>query len=257
LKGAVHSIRVVGSRDPDFDVTDDLRRYGTKMAIQMDAISGYIFKSKSPSCGLERVRLFPEDDGAPSRDGVGQYAAAFTAAQPLLPVEEEGRLNDPVLRDNFIERVLCFHRWQKLQNRGITPARLIDFHSCQKLLVLSHGVVPYRALGRLVADTGKHDIYKIADDYIQRLMRALKRKATRRSHANVLQHLQGYLKRALDRSDRQELVEVIDHYRLGRVPLVVPMTLLRHHFRRHPDPYITRQIYLNPHPPELMLRNLI
>lgn len=257
LKGAVHSIRVVGSRDPDLDVTDDLRRYGTKMAIQMDAISGYIFKSKSPSCGLERVRLFPEDDGAPSRDGVGQYAAAFTAAQPLLPVEEEGRLNDPVLRDNFIERVLCFHRWQKLQNRGITPARLIDFHSCHKLLVLSHGVVPYRALGRLVADTGKHDIYKIADDYIQRLMRALKRKATRRSHANVLQHLQGYLKRALDRSDRQELVEVIDHYRLGRVPLVVPMTLLRHHFRRHPDPYITRQIYLNPHPPELMLRNLI
>ena len=257
LKGAVHSIRVVGRRDPDLDVTDDLRRYGTKMAIQMDTISGYIFKSKSPSCGLERVRLFPEDDGAPSRDGVGQYAAAFTAAQPLLPVEEEGRLNDPVLRDNFIERVLCFHRWQQLQNRGITPARLIDFHSCHKLLVLSHGVVPYRALGRLVADTGKHDIYKIADDYIQRLMRALKRKATRRSHANVLQHLQGYLKRALDRSDRQELVEVIDHYRLGRVPLVVPMTLLRHHFRRHPDPYITRQIYLNPHPPELMLRNLI
>ncbi|HAN59936.1 MAG TPA: hypothetical protein DCQ11_03695 [Gammaproteobacteria bacterium] len=257
LKGAVHSIRVVGSRDPELDVTDDLRRYGTKMAIQMDTISGYIFKSKSPSCGLERVRLFPEDDGAPSRDGVGQYAAAFTAAQPLLPVEEEGRLNDPVLRDNFIERVLCFHRWQQLQNRGITPARLIDFHSCHKLLVLSHGVVPYRALGRLVADTGKHDIYKIADDYIQRLMRALKRKATRRSHANVLQHLQGYLKRALDRSDRQELVEVIDHYRLGRVPLVVPMTLLRHHFRRHPDPYITRQIYLNPHPPELMLRNLI
>ena len=257
LKGAVHSIRVVGSRDPDLDVTDDLRRYGTKMAIQMDAISGYIFKSKSPSCGLERVRLFPEDDGAPSRDGVGQYAAAFTAAQPLLPVEEEGRLNDPVLRDNFIERVFCFYRWQKLQDQGITPARLIDFHSCHKLLVLSHGVVPYRALGRLVADTGKHDIYKIADDYIQRLMRALKRKATRRSHANVLQHLQGYLKRALDRSDRQELVEVIDHYRLGRVPLVVPMTLLRHHFRRHPDPYITRQIYLNPHPPELMLRNLI
>ena len=257
LKGAVHSIRVVGSRDSDLDVTDDLRRYGTKMAIQMDAISGYIFKSKSPSCGLERVRLFPEDDGAPSRDSVGQYAAAFTAAQQLLPVEEEGRLNDPVLRDNFIERVVCFHRWQKLQNRGITPARLIDFHSCHKLLVLSHGVVPYRALGRLVADTGKHDIYKIADDYIQRLMRTLKRKATRRSHANVLQHLQGYLKRALDRSDRQELVEVIDHYRLGRVPLVVPMTLLRHHFRRHPDPYITRQIYLNPHPPELMLRNLI
>ena len=257
LKGAVHSIRVVGSRDPDLDVTDDLRRYGTKMAIQMDAISGYIFKSKSPSCGLERVRLLPEGGGAPSRDGVGQYAAAFTAAQPLLPVEEEGRLNDPVLRDNFIERVFCFYRWQKLQDQGITPARLIDFHSCHKLLVLSHGVVPYRALGRLVADTGKHDIYKIANEYIQRLMRALKRKATRRSHANVLQHLQGYLKRALDRSDRQELVEVIDHYRLGRVPLVVPMTLLRHHFRRHPDRYITRQIYLNPHPPELMLRNLI
>ncbi|HAU11857.1 MAG TPA: hypothetical protein DCS41_10330, partial [Gammaproteobacteria bacterium] len=186
LKGAVHSIRVVGSRDPDLDVTDDLRRYGTKMAIQMDAISGYIFKSKSPSCGLERVRLLPEGGGAPSRDGVGQYAVAFTAAQPLLPVEEEGRLNDPVLRDNFIERVFCFYRWQKLQDQGITPARLIDFHSCHKLLVLSHGVVPYRALGRLVADTGKHDIYKMADDYIQRLMQALKRKATRRSHANVL-----------------------------------------------------------------------
>ena len=238
-------------------MTDALQQYADDVSVLCEELCGFIFMQKSPSCGMERVKVY-EPNGHPApATGQGIFAARLMQTNPLLPVEEEGRLNDPVLRDNFIERVLCFHRWQKLQNRGITPARLIDFHSCHKLLVLSHRVVPYCALGRLVADTGKHDIYKIADDYIQRLMRALKRKATRRSHANVLQHLQGYLKRALDRSDRQELVEVIDHYRLGRVPLVVPMTLLRHHFRRHPDPYITRQIYLNPHPPELMLRNLI
>ena len=239
------------------DHTDAMQGFIDQILPTLGDLRGYILMAKSPSCGMERIKVHNEDGNVTRRDGRGLFAEALIRHYPLMPVEEEGRLNDPVLRDNFIERVLCFHRWQQLQNRGITAARLIDFHSCHKLLVLSHGVVPYRALGRLVADTGKHDIYKIADDYIQRLMRALKRKATRRSHANVLQHLQGYLKRALDRSDRQELVEVIDHYRLGRVPLVVPMTLLRHHFRRHPDPYITRQIYLNPHPPELMLRNLI
>jgi len=257
LQGSADNIRVVSSKDPHLDVTEDLRQYGNKMAIQLDSLCGYIFKSKSPSCGLERVRLLPAGKTSPNRAGIGQYAAAFTKAQPLLPVEEEGRLNDPVLRDNFIERVFCYRRWQDLEHTGVTPAGLIEFHTRHKLLLLSHGVVPHRNLGRLIADSGKRAIREIADEYIERLMQTLKRRASRRSHTNVLQHLQGYLKRHLDRDDRQELTELIEQYRLGRVPLVVPMTLLRHYFRRHPDPYVTSQIYLNPHPPELMLRNLI
>lgn len=258
LVGRPDDIRVIGARNKDLDVTDKLRAYGKRMAQELPAISGYIFKSRSPSCGMERVKLYPtRTGGTPSRDGVGQYAAAFMQESPLVPVEEEGRLNDPVLRENFLERVFTYRRWQDLERRGVTANRLLDFHTRHKFMLLAHSRKDYDELGRFLATLDKKKIEAMAEKYIRRLMRALQKRASRRSHANVLQHIQGYLKGHLDRDDKAELAAIIERYRTGQLPLIVPITLLNHHFRRHPEPYVTRQFYLNPHPPELMLRNLI
>jgi len=172
-------------------------------------------------------------------------------------VEEEGRLNDPVLRENFIERVFTYRRWQDIVAQGLTPARIVDFHTRHKLMIMAHSQQAYRALGRLVADCGSEPAASLGERYVGELMRALRTPATRRGHANVLKHVQGYLKAHIDSEDKQELNDIIERYRLGQVPLVVPITLLNHHFRRHPDEYMDKQLYLNPHPPELMRRNLI
>ncbi|MDH3691379.1 MAG: DUF523 and DUF1722 domain-containing protein, partial [Gammaproteobacteria bacterium] len=258
LRGKLEAARVVSVKDPELDVTDKLREYGTQMAKELSDISGYIFKSKSPSCGMERVKLYPSTgNGAPNKKGVGQYADAFMKANPLLPAEEEGRLHDPVLRENFLERVFTYKRWQDLTKKGISAHRLVEFHTHHKYGILAHGNKYYTELGKLVAEAGKKPITQAAEEYIAKLMATLKRRATRKGHTNVLQHLQGYLKDRLDVQDKSELSEVIDSYRLGQVPLIVPITLLKHHFRKNPDPYISKQFYLNPHPPELMLRNLI
>ena len=162
---------------------------------------------------------------------------------------------DPVLRENFIERIFVYHRWQQLQRSGISAAGLVEFHTVHKFTLLAHDEPTYRELGRLVADVGKADLVELAQQYVQRLMQALARPATRKTHTNVLMHIMGYVKDALTSEDKQELLEILDKYRLGQVPLIVPITLLKHYLRRFPDDYIQQQVYLNPHPDELMLRN--
>jgi len=249
-------IRAVGVRTPELDPTDQLAAFAERTARQLGEISGYILKKDSPSCGMERVKIY-NDKGMPERKGVGIYAGVLMRRLPLLPVEEEGRLGDAVLRENFIERVFVYHRWQRLVREGLTAKGLIEFHSDHKFLILSHHQKAYRELGRLVADAGKSDLEKLADAYIAILMNALKRPARPRQHVNVLEHLLGFLKENLDKTDREEMVETIAQYRQGLLPLIVPITLIRHHFRRHPDPYVLRQYYLSPHPKELMLRNSI
>lgn len=249
-------IRAVGVRTPELDPTDQLAAFAERTARQLGEISGYILKKDSPSCGMERVKIY-NDKGMPERKGVGIYAGVLMRRLPLLPVEEEGRLGDAVLRENFIERVFVYHRWQRLVREGLTAKGLIEFHSDHKFLILSHHQKAYRELGRLVADAGKSDLEKLADAYIAILMNALKRPARARQHVNVLEHLLGFLKENLDKTDREEMVETIAQYRQGLLPLIVPITLIRHHFRRHPDPYVLRQYYLSPHPKELMLRNSI
>ena len=255
LEGDPEHPRAIGVRDKSLDVTEKLERYGRESASALDDISGYILKSKSPSCGMERVRVYR--GGGASRNGVGLYARELMAHRPLLPYEEEGRLGDPVLRENFIERVFAYRRWQEAMADGVTAARLVTFHSAHKLSVMAHGTEQYRVLGRLVANPDKRPIRPLADAYIHAFMAALRHRATPKRHTNVLQHLMGYLKKSLSREDKAELLELIDAYRLGRLPLIVPVTMLKHHFRRYPDPYIEQQVYLNPHPPELMLRNSI
>ena len=176
---------------------------------------------------------------------------------PLLPVEEEGRLNDADLRENFINRVFVHARWQALQQQGLTKSGLLSFHASHKLLVLAHSTVAYRELGQMLSDLGNVDLQALGDRYIASLMDVLKTVATRKRHTNVLQHLLGYLKNKLAGPQLQDLVETIDAYRRGDYPLVVPVRMLQHHFRGNPHPYISRQVYLYPHPQALGLRNRI
>jgi uncharacterized protein YbgA (DUF1722 family) len=205
---------------------------------------------------MERVKVY-SSKGMTTRRGIGIYARAFMEQQPLLPVEEEGRLGDPVLRESFIERVFVYHRWQEMVGRGLTPGGLVDFHTEHKLLAMAHSRAAYQRLGRLVARAGLTPMGELGREYVTELMGALKRKASRGRHADILMHLLGYLKRALDAVDKAEMLSSIDDYRKGLVPLIVPITLLKHHFRRHPDPYVARQHYLNPYPEDLMLRNTV
>ncbi|MGD8378919.1 MAG: DUF523 and DUF1722 domain-containing protein [Gammaproteobacteria bacterium] len=256
LEGPAETPRAVGVKHPALDVTDRLAAHGRQMAERLGGISGYLFKSKSPSCGMERVKLYGTG-GAPSKQGRGIYAAEIMRARPLMPVEEEGRLNDPVLRENFISRVYAWHRWQCLLEEGLTPAALVDFHAAHKLILMSHDKQALGELGRLVADAGRRPLEVLADDYIAGFMRAMARPPTRKRHTDTLQHAMGYLKKALDGGDKAEILDVIDHYRRGLVPLIVPVTLLRHHFRRHPEPYIDRQLYLRWPPAQLGLWNSI
>jgi uncharacterized protein YbgA (DUF1722 family)/uncharacterized protein YbbK (DUF523 family) len=253
LTGSPASPRAVGVKDATIDVTDKLAAYGKRQAHALENLSGYIFKSKSPSCGLERVKVY-RAAGAPAANGRGIYADAFLSAQPWLPAEEEGRLGNPRLRENFIERVFVYRRWQELVARGLTASRLVEFHTQHKLALMAHDVEACRALGRLVAQAGNRHLKTLATDYISRLMEALKRPATLARHANVLMHLMGYLKKNLDAADKAELLELIHAYRRGETLLVAPLTLFLHHFRRFPDPTIMRQTYLHPDPHELLLR---
>lgn len=249
-------IHVTGVKDPSVDVTDKLHDYGRKMATEMTGISGFIFKRASPSCGMERVKVYAPD-GRSVGKAAGAFAEEMMRGQPLLPTEEEGRLGDPALRENFIMRVFVFHRWQQLNAGGISAGKLIAFHADHKYLVMAHNQAAYKRMGKMLANAGKEDIATMAAAYVEELMTALARPASRKQHVNVLQHLLGYLKQQLDAEDKKEMLEVIEHYRDGVVPLIVPITLLKHHFRRHPHEYIERQVYLTPHPHELMLRNLI
>ncbi|WP_018718432.1 YbgA family protein [Arhodomonas aquaeolei] len=256
LVGDPDSPRAVGTRDAGKDVTTDLADYGRTMARRLEGISGYILKSKSPSCGMERVKVYT-DTGHPAGSGTGIYAAEIMRANPMLPVEEEGRLNDPVLRENFIGRLYAYHRWQCLMAEGITPEALVDFHTRHKLILMSHSPERLRELGRLVARAGSEPVEPLAEAYGEAFMATLRHRATRRRHTNVLQHLMGYLKGHLDGDDKAELLELIEDYRIGRVPLIVPVTLIKHHFRRHPEPYIDRQLYLHWQPAGLSLWNHI
>jgi len=249
-------IRVRGVKDPNQDVTYELKAYSQQVAGECSHISGYIFKSRSPSCGTERVKVYSES-GNPIDNSPGIFAAGIMRAHPSLPVEEEGRLMDPHLRENFIERVFIYHRWQQYQLTGLTASSLVEFHTQHKFIIQAHDETVYRKLGRLVADAGKNHLADTAEEYLTLLMQALKKLATNKTHTNVLQHIMGFLKESMSADDKKELLEAIEDYRLEKLPLIVPITLIKHYLRQHPNEYISSQYYLQPHPKELMLRNTI
>jgi uncharacterized protein YbgA (DUF1722 family)/uncharacterized protein YbbK (DUF523 family) len=244
------------------DWTDRMEAYAARRVARLATLelSGYILKSRSPSCGMERVNLYPSPDRdrarQPVKQGVGLFAAELLRALPNLPVEEEGRLADARLRENFVERVFAYHRLRQLWRTRWTLRDLIAFHTAHKMALLAHSTDDYRALGRLVAEAKRLPRAALAARYEAAFMSTLRKLATPGRHANVLNHMAGHLKQ-LDAGDRRELAAMIDDHRRGLVPLIVPIVLLRHHARRLGVPYLLGQTYLEPHPKELMLRNRV
>lgn len=247
-------IRVVGVKDPSMDVTEPLKAYTKEQLPSVKALSGFIFKRGSPSCGMERVKIY-NDKGMPGDTGSGMFAQGLMQAFPHLPTEEEGRLGDPRLRENFLQRVFVYHHWRHQIEPNLSVGELTGFHARIKLTLMSHDQTRARNLGRLAATARDDTLQQVAAEYLEGLMATLKIVASSKNHVNVLQHIQGYLKRNLDSDDKAELVETIMQYGRGDVPLIVPVTLLRHHFRKCPDDYIDNSWYMSPYPMSLKLRN--
>ncbi|MFT5659133.1 MAG: hypothetical protein ACI9KN_002416 [Gammaproteobacteria bacterium] len=246
-------VRCVGTRDPELDVTQKLYQAADQSKSWHKHLSGYILKKDSPSCGMERVRLYKGD--TPGRKGVGLYADRMMQNFPDLPVEEEGRLEDPVLRENFIQRVYIYRRWQDLMEEPFSIRSVEQFHARHKYIYMSHDPLLARELGAWLAQNQQTDLPTLAAEYLSKAMTLLKQTATRKGHTNTLQHIQGYLREHLTADDRLELTTNIDEYRKGLLPLIVPITLLRHYFRHHPNNYIDQSYYMQPHPAELSLLN--
>ncbi len=247
--------RCVGTKNPELDVTEKLLDIGEAQSHWLAELSGYIFKKDSPSCGMERVKVYRGE--MPERKGVGLYASVVKKNFPHLPVEEEGRLGDAHLRENFVKRVYIYDRWRLLENSNAKAKGYVEFHAQHKLIYMSHSQSKTRELGQLVAKISDATVESFKKDYIALVTNILAKPATRKNHVNVLQHIQGYLKRELDKDDKKELNETIEQYRLGLLPLIVPITILKHHFRKCPSEYIENSYYMQPHPSELMLRNVL
>ena len=239
------------------DHTERLLTYSIRRVDELkgNELCGFIFKSKSPSSGMERVKVYSEKGGSAQKNGVGIFAREFMKGNPLLPVEEEGRLNDPLLRENYIERIFIMHRWLKLLSKGPKIGDLVKFHTAHKLLIMAHSPEHYRKMGTLVADAAKSPFDQVKEEYLELLMEGTKRIATRRKHQNVLLHILGYFKKDLTGDEKRELIDIIDQYKEEHLPLIVPITLVNHYVRKYDKPYLAEQLYLNPHPKELNLRN--
>jgi uncharacterized protein YbgA (DUF1722 family)/uncharacterized protein YbbK (DUF523 family) len=255
LEQAEDGIRMVMPKSGR-DLTRPMREYARERVekLALEDLGGYILKSDSPSCGLMRVRVYGPS-GMPSRTGRGLFAEALANRFPYLPIEEEGRLSDPRLRENWIERVFAYRRVQSLWGSRWTVQSLVAFHAAHKLVILAHSPKALMDLGRLVAGAKDMPRAELRKRYHEQFMSALAILATPGRHANVLQHMAGYLKKQLDEDSRRELSSLIDDYRNGEIPLVVPLTLLKHYVRRFDIPYLAGQVYLSPHPKELALHN--
>jgi uncharacterized protein YbgA (DUF1722 family)/uncharacterized protein YbbK (DUF523 family) len=258
------AMRLVG--DPDrprlltrksgIDHTDGMFNWAEKRCRELEKqdLCGFIFKSRSPSSGIRNVKVY-SSSGMPARTGRGIFGGTFVRLFPLVPAEDDGRLHDPALRENFIERVFVFQRWKDFLSRGAKPGGFVAFHTEHKLLVMAHSQKHYTELGRIVGNMKKQGLKASRLDYIAVLMNALRLLATKRKNTNVLMHIMGYFKRQLSSDEKKEMLEVIENYHKGFVPLIIPITLLNHYVRKYDEPYLKRQHYLNPGPVELMLRN--
>ena len=255
LVGDPEAPRLVTTRTK-VDHTERMLRWAEKRVVELEkeGLCGYVFKSKSPSSGMARVKLY-DQNGVPSNRGVGIFARKFMEHFPHLPVEEEGRLQDPGIRENFIERVFALKRWQGLIQERRSVGTLVDFHTRHKLQILSHSPQHHQQMGRLVARARDLSLEGLYERYQGLFIDALKLKATAKKNVNVLLHMMGYFKRQLSKDEKGELQETIDHYHKGLVPLIVPITLMNHYVRKYDEPYLKVQHYLRPHPYELQLRN--
>lgn len=257
LVGDWDAPRAVGTKSGDLDVTDALNTYAKEVATQVGDLCGYIFMKDSPSCGVFSTKVYNEKGGPQPGKRSGLYAAQIIAKNPLLPVEEEGRLNDPKLRENFIARVFLLTDWKRTVEPTKKAKALVDFHSRYKYFVMSHGQPLYKSLGALVAKAGEGDPSANCDKYIATMMSSTMKPPSMKGHTNVLYHMVGYLRENVPGAIRQDLVQSIEDYRLGVVPLAVPLKLVQHYLDHHACEYIRTQSYINPYPYELGLRNAL
>lgn len=250
-----NQIRMTLSQDASSDYTDNMSEFAQTTFSHMPTLSGYIVCAKSPSCGMERVRVYSPKDNSNKKVGVGIYTAALIKQYPWLPVEEDGRLNDPILRENFVSRIFALHELNELSQQGITKAKLVAFHTKYKLLLLAHNQADYRDLGKQLAQVGKNtDLEKFFLVYRSCLMQTMSKIATRKNHTNVLMHMQGYFKQYLNSAQKMELTELVNKYRRGILPLLAPLTLLYHYARAYDVKYLLSQRYFEPYPESLRLR---
>ncbi len=256
LKGSKDSPRMVGTKTGT-DWTQKMIRFSASKVRELSShdLSGFIFKKGSPSCGLSRISVYSESGDKVNTMGQGLFAATFTNTFPLVPVEEEGRLNDFKIRENFIVRVFSYHRLQQLFKEGYSRGSLVNFHTRQKFLLLAHSRKHYDFLGKLVAEAKKYRPAEMKTRYSETFMEGLTFKTTAKKNTDVLQHMLGFLKKKLTKEEKQDILSTLEDYRKELVPLIVPLTLVRHYVKKYDITYLLDQAYLNPHPKELMLRN--
>ena len=255
LRGVVDNPRLITTKTGE-DHTERMVKWARKRLEELadENLCGFIFKSKSPSSGMARVKVF-NDKGQPVNKGRGIFAGMFMKRFPLFPVEEDGRLNDPKLRENFIEQIFAMKRWRDTLAIGITRGKLVDFHTRNKMLLRSHSEKHYRLMGKLVAAEKSRPTADLYREYEELFMSALRLKSTVAKHTNVMMHMLGYFKKDLTSDEKQEMLEIIQAYRGELVPLVVPLTLFSHYVRKYDQTYLKQQTYLNPHPTALKMRN--
>ncbi|GAB1468192.1 DUF523 and DUF1722 domain-containing protein [Candidatus Cloacimonadota bacterium] len=259
------AMRLVGESDQPrlltqktmIDHTERMQEWAEKQVAKLQAedLCGFVFKSQSPSSGMERVKVYPAKGGAASKTGVGIFAKAFLDANPLLPCEEEGRLHDPGLRENFIERIFIMQHWRNLMANKPKPGDLVEFHTHLKLMMMAHSPAHYKIMGKLVAAAALMPFDKVLEEYFELLMTASKKSATPSKHQNVLLHILGYFKKELTAEEKAELIGLIDQFKAGLLPLIVPVTMFNHYVKKYDKAYLAGQHYLNLHPAELKLRN--
>nr|HPJ43689.1 DUF523 and DUF1722 domain-containing protein [Spirochaetota bacterium] len=256
LVGTAENPRLVTIKS-GIDYTDQMKKWGEEILTFLadKKLCGFIFKAKSPSSGMERIKIYPEQGGTPQKNGRGIFAAMYMERFPFIPVEDEGRLHDPLLRENFIERVFAYRRWQELTESDFSVHRLMQFHAAHKLLLMAHSNVHYRECGKIAASAVKTNLREVSDRYFNSFMEGMKKPATISKNCNVLQHILGYFKKNLTAEEKAESLELIEHYRKGLIPLIVPVTLMNHYVRKYDEQYLKEQYFLHPHPIELKLRN--
>jgi uncharacterized protein YbgA (DUF1722 family)/uncharacterized protein YbbK (DUF523 family) len=255
LEGNADSPRLVTVKTRT-DLTDRMNNWAKKRVkeLEKEELCGYIFKSKSPSSGMERVKVYNEN-GISFPNGRGLFARAFMDHFPLTPAEDEGRLHDPAIRENFIERIFALKQWRDMTGGKRRTGDLVKFHTINKYLLLSHNEKNYRIMGRMVAKAKDAPPDKIFQEYEQMLLETLRFKTTPSKNINVMQHMMGYFKKDLSSDEKQEILEMFGDYKKGNIPLIVPVTLIKHYVRKFREPYLAGQTFLDPHPFELGLRN--
>jgi uncharacterized protein YbgA (DUF1722 family)/uncharacterized protein YbbK (DUF523 family) len=248
-----NEIRLVFSKNPEQDLTRRMHDYAERRVKHLPPLDGYIFKKDSPSCGVFKVAVVNNETGMRQRNGIGLFAATFSKTFPHVPVEEEGRLNDPAIRENFLERVYAHFRWRQLMTSPDPLQGFRDYHRNYKLMLMAKDNAAYRRLGRLAASVNGGNFHDVSASYFGTFMQAMARIPSQGNHVNVMMHILGYLKNQLDKKDKAELLQWFETYRNKRVDRVAPLMLLQHHFKKFHNDYIAEQYYFSPFPGELML----